>query len=105
MSASTMPTEWPRAARATARLVVTLDLPTPPLPDEMNSGRVREPGWANGIARPSAWPWAWLWTWPWPVALQLDAQRLALLVAHHREVDGDAGDAVEGGDGAVRPGS
>ena len=29
------------------------------------------------------------------VALQLDAQRLALLVAHHGEVDADAGDAVE----------
>ena len=38
---------------------MTLDLPTPPLPDEMSSGRVLEPGWANGIARPSAWPWAW----------------------------------------------
>ena len=60
MSASTTPTEWPRAARATARLAVTLDLPTPPLPDAISSGRVREPGWANGIARPSAWPWAWV---------------------------------------------
>ena len=34
MSASTTPTEWPCWASATARLVVTLDLPTPPLPDE-----------------------------------------------------------------------
>ena len=31
-------------ARATARLTVTLYLPTPPLPDEMSSGRVLRPG-------------------------------------------------------------
>ncbi len=88
MSASTMPTEWPRAARATARLVVTLDLPTPPLPDEISSGRVLEPGWANGIARPSAWPCGWPWPGRAAVAVELDAQLLALLVAHHGEVDG-----------------
>ena len=88
MSASTMPTEWPRAARATARLVVTLDLPTPPLPDEISSGRVREPGWANGIGRPSAWPWGVPWTWPAAVAVQPVAQVLALVVGHHGEVDG-----------------
>jgi hypothetical protein len=58
MSASTTPTEWPAWASATARLVVTLDLPTPPLPDEMSRGRVFEPGSAKGIVRPSAWPWA-----------------------------------------------
>ena len=39
MSASRMPTTWPRAARATARLAVTDDLPTPPLPDAMASTR------------------------------------------------------------------
>jgi hypothetical protein len=31
-SASTIPTASPRAARATARLAVIVDLPTPPLP-------------------------------------------------------------------------
>ena len=45
---------------------MTLDLPTPPLPDEISSGRVREPGWANGIARPSAWPCGWPCTCPPP---------------------------------------
>ena len=39
-------------------VVVTLDLPTPPLPDEMSSGRVFEPVSAKGIRRPSAWPCA-----------------------------------------------
>ena len=33
MSASSTPTVRPRAARAAARLTVTDDLPTPPLPD------------------------------------------------------------------------
>ena len=97
MSASTTPTLWPRAARATARLVVTDDLPTPPLPDEISNGRVFDPGWLNGTGRPWAWPWAG------PdcarhggrVALQPTAQGLALLVGHHREVEGDAGDALE----------
>ena len=58
MSASTMPTLCPLAASATARLVVTLLLPTPPLPDEMRRGFVFESFAANGIARPSAWPCA-----------------------------------------------
>ena len=31
-SASTMPTDSPRAARATPRFAVSVDLPTPPLP-------------------------------------------------------------------------
>ena len=57
-SASTMPTRLPRWARATARLVVTDDLPTPPLPDAISSTRVRDDGSANGMARPSACPWA-----------------------------------------------
>ena len=71
---------------------MTDDLPTPPLPDEMSSGRVFDPGWLNGTGRPSAWPWAGPWTWPGMAvgALQPDAQRLALLVGHHREVEGDA---------------
>ena len=59
-SASTTATPLPRWARATARLVVTDDLPTPPLPDAMSSTRVLRSGSANGMARPSAWPWAWL---------------------------------------------
>src|SRR5437773_7156284 len=32
MSASSRPTAWPFALRASARLVATVDLPTPPLP-------------------------------------------------------------------------
>ena len=60
-SASTTATSLPRRARATARLVVTEDLPTPPLPEATSSTRVGLPGSAKGIARPSAWPWAcWL---------------------------------------------
>ena len=40
MSASSRPTRWPRAARATARLTVTELLPTPPLPDATQITRV-----------------------------------------------------------------
>src|SRR4051794_1204851 len=57
-SASSTPTDLPRCARATARLVVTDDLPTPPLPDAISSTRVRDAGSAKGIARPCAWPCA-----------------------------------------------
>ena len=35
-SASTTATLWPRWASATARFVVTDDLPTPPLPDAIS---------------------------------------------------------------------
>ncbi len=49
MSASSTPTDNPRAAIAAARLTVTLDLPTPPLPDATAYTRVSEPGWANGM--------------------------------------------------------
>src|SRR3954447_14573857 len=49
MSASTTPTDRPRAASAAARFTVTDDLPTPPLPDATQYTRVSEPGWANGI--------------------------------------------------------
>src|SRR5881392_1461560 len=35
MSASMSPTRWPARASATARFAETVDLPTPPLPDEM----------------------------------------------------------------------
>ena len=41
MSASSRPTMKPRVARAAARLTVTDDLPTPPLPDEMATTLVR----------------------------------------------------------------
>src|SRR5829696_945465 len=50
MSASTTPTERPRAASATARLTVSEDLPTPPLPEATAYTRVSEPGLANGIS-------------------------------------------------------
>ena len=76
MSASTTPTDRPRLASAAARLTVTLDLPTPPLPLATAYTRVREPGWANGMTGSAAWP-------PRSVGLQ----GLALLLAHHAEVD------------------
>ena len=99
MSASTMPTECPSAARATARLVVTVDLPTPPLPDDTRSGRVFEPAWANRTARTSACPCAW----PCPaVAPGSPCRRLTKLLAvgvgHHGELEIDAGHAVERSD-------
>ena len=53
-SASMTATLWPRWASATARFVVTDDLPTPPLPDAMSRTRVCDDGSANGITRPSA---------------------------------------------------
>ena len=52
-SASTAATLWPRCASATARFVVTDDLPTPPLPDAIASTRVCES--VNGLGRCS-WP-------------------------------------------------
>src|ERR1044072_3946853 len=56
MSASTTPTDRPRAASAAARFTVTDDLPTPPLPDATQYTRVREPGWGNGITASAAPP-------------------------------------------------
>ena len=50
MSASTTPTLSPVAAIAWARLTVTDDLPTPPLPLATAMTRVSEPGWAKGIS-------------------------------------------------------
>ena len=55
-SASTTATSRPRPARATARLVVTEDLPTPPLPEATSITRVEELASANGTARPSECP-------------------------------------------------
>src|SRR5215467_5130778 len=49
MSASTTPTDSPRRASDAARLTVTLDLPTPPLPLATAYTLVRLPGWANGM--------------------------------------------------------
>src|SRR4051812_3654307 len=57
-SASRTPTDLPRCASATARLVVTDDLPTPPLPDATSSTRVRDDASAKGMVRPCAWPCA-----------------------------------------------
>jgi hypothetical protein len=54
MSASITPTASPRLARAAARLTVTLDLPTPPLPLATAYTLVREPGWANGMTGSAA---------------------------------------------------
>lgn len=50
MSASTMPTLSPLAAMEAARLTVTEDLPTPPLPLATAKTRVSEPGWLKGIS-------------------------------------------------------
>ena len=60
-SASITATDLPAWASATARLVVSDDLPTPPLPEAMSRTRVVDDGSENGMARPSACPWAgWL---------------------------------------------
>src|SRR6516162_3712155 len=60
MSASTTPTLWPEAASAAARLTVTEDFPTPPLPLATAYTRVSDDGCANGITGsgrpPRSWP-------------------------------------------------
>ena len=61
------------AASATARLTVTEDLPTPPLPLATPYTRVSDSGRAKGISRSGS------------VAAQLGAQGGALLVVHHVE--------------------
>ena len=93
-SASITATFLPRWASATARLVVTDDLPTPPLPDAMSSTRVVLAGSANGMARPSAWPWAaWL---PAvadgsPLSFSRRAARCSSVITpKERSTDGDA---------------
>ena len=50
MSASRIPTCWPCRARATARLAVTDDLPTPPFPEEIPSTRALEGRLVAGAA-------------------------------------------------------
>ncbi len=93
MSASTTPTEYPCWASATATLAVTLDLPTPPLPDEMSSGRVFEPFWANGMMRPSAWPWAGAWpavaaASPWRL-LRSSSRSSSVITVNSRSIEVD----------------
>src|SRR5665811_27774 len=51
MSASMMPTLRPLLAIASARLTVTVDLPTPPLPDAIAYTLVSEPACAKGLSR------------------------------------------------------
>ena len=89
MSASSTPTDSPRAAIAAARLTVTLDLPTPPLPDATAYTRVSEPGLGE---RDDRFP---------RVAAQLLAQLGALLVVHHVEGDLDGTGAGHVGDGTA----
>ena len=62
MSASTMPTVRPALARASARLTVTDDLPTPPLPLAIAKTLVSEPGWANGISLAGLPPRSVVWS-------------------------------------------
>ena len=50
MSASSTPTDSPRAASAAARFTVTVDLPTPPFPDATAYTLVSESGRANGMS-------------------------------------------------------
>ena len=78
MSASTTPTFSPSAAIAAARFTVTEDLPTPPLPEATAYTRVSEPGLAKGTSRSAC------------AAAQRGRQLLALLVAHHVQLDVDA---------------
>ena len=46
----------PGAARATARFTVTDDFPTPPLPEEIPTTRVRDPGAMKRLGRPASCP-------------------------------------------------
>ena len=83
MSASTTPTFRPCLAIAMARLTVTDDLPTPPLPLAIAKTLVSEPGCANGISRCRL------------AALQHVLEAGALLGGHHAQGQVDAGDAVD----------
>ena len=84
---------------------MTLDLPTPPLPDDDEQRAGREPGWANGIARPSACPWAWPWTWPCAVApcswMRSASRSWSVITVKSTATPRDA---VERGDGVARRG-
>ena len=65
---------------------MTLDLPTPPLPEAIAYTRVSEPGLEKGISR-SALP-----------APQLRLESFTLFVGHDAEVDHDVLDPVERAD-------
>ena len=54
MSASMAAVSQPSAANVAARLAVTDDLPTPPLPEAMAKMRVLMPGLLNGFCLRSA---------------------------------------------------
>ena len=71
-SASTSPTARPRAASATARFAVIVDLPTPPLPLVTAMTRVSVPG-PNGLLRAARPP------------RRRSVRARALLGRHHRE--------------------
>src|SRR5215471_11116821 len=62
MSASSTPTFWPEAASAAARLTVTEDLPTPPLPLATAYTWVSDDGCANGISRSWRPPRSRVWS-------------------------------------------
>ena len=68
-SASSSPTRWPARASAMARLTVTVDLPTPPLPDETPITRVEASGAKKAgvpASRPGPWPCPCPWSCPSP---------------------------------------
>ena len=87
-SASTIPTRSPWAASAHARFTVTEDFPTPPLPLATAWTFVSDPGALNGMPR-------------WPPAPQLLLEGVALRLRHDLQVDLDAGDAGNGGQGRL----
>src|SRR4029453_8299646 len=86
MSQSITATRCPWAARPAARLTVTEDLPTPPLPEATASTRVVD-------SSPQKVIFFCCW------AAQAGDNGLALVLGHDPEVDLDPGDAGQGGDG------
>ncbi len=100
MSASTMPTEWPWAARATARLVVTRRLADAALARRheqrpgLRAGLGERDGPSFGVSVRLA-----LSGRRARIAVQPLAKLLAVGVGHHGELEIDAGHAVERGDG------
>src|SRR3954449_7361310 len=78
MSASTTPTDRPRATSAAARFTVTDDLPTPPLPEATQYTRVNDPGWANGMTASGVPPRRFL---------RMSARCLALITSSSTRTD------------------
>ncbi|MDQ0735603.1 hypothetical protein QFZ50_002066 [Arthrobacter agilis] len=78
-----MPTRSPCAARAAARLTVTLDFPTPPLPLATAYTRVSDDGLVERYAATPAG------------TLQAFLQCVPLRLVHHAELDLDAVHAVD----------